>query len=56
MDIGDSKLVSTICEFQLKYVFHEVAQTEVSVSMNHPKYVHVLGTPEEVEVFKKLKS
>ena len=37
MDIRDSKLSSTICEFKPEYIFHEAAQTEVSVSMNNPK-------------------
>lgn len=37
MDIRDSNLSSTICEFKPEYIFHEAAQTEVSVSMNNPK-------------------
>ena len=37
MDIRDSKLSSTICGFKPEYIFHEAAQTEVSVSMNNPK-------------------
>ena len=37
MDIRDLNLSSTICEFKPEYIFHEAAQTEVSVSMNNPK-------------------
>ena len=37
MDIRDSNLSSIICEFKPEYIFHEAAQTEVSVSMNNPK-------------------
>lgn len=37
MDIRDSNLSSTIFEFKPEYIFHEAAQTEVSVSMNNPK-------------------
>lgn len=36
MDIRDSKLNSVIEMFKPDYIFHEAAQTEVSVSMNNP--------------------
>ena len=31
LDIRDSNLSSIICEFKSEYIFHEAAQTEVSI-------------------------